>query len=346
MLEKESEKERNIATEKIVKKMIGKIKGLGSYLPSKVLTNKDLESIVETSDEWIVERTGIRERRISDPYKETVSEMAISAAKEALADSGIDPLEIDFIVLASTTNNMVFPTSACLVQAAIGADNAQCFDMNSACPGFLAAYNVAQNFISAGQVKTVLVIGSECISNYVDWTDRGSCILFGDGAGAAVLKATEVDDSERNKFIMKSSVMRGDCLHCENLKQPKRFEEEGFIKSTNMFMNGKEVFRFVVSEIPALVNELSQKYEFSVDDVDHFVFHQANKRIIEATAKKLNISMDKFPLTIHDTGNISSASIPVLLTQMKEEGTLKKGDKIIMSSFGGGLTWGANYFVY
>ena len=325
----------------------GKIVGVGSYLPPKVMTNDDLAKIVETNDEWITERTGIKRRHVADGVEDKSSTMGCKAALEAVKDAGIDPSEIDLIVAASTTPDLVFPGIAVCVQGAVGAsENCACFDVNSACPGFIAAYNTAQGFIESGNSKCALVLGAECLTNYVDWEDRGTCILFGDGAGAVVLKATEVPDSERNSFIMKASLERGSCLHCENMKQPKRFEEEGFMASTNMFMNGKEVFRFVVSEIPALVNELSEKYGFSIDEVDHFVFHQANKRIIEATAKKLNIPMEKFPLTIQDTGNISSASIPVLLTQMKKDGILKKGDKIVMSSFGGGLTWGANYFIY
>lgn len=323
--------------------MIGRIKGLGSYLPSKVLTNKDLESIVETSDEWIVERTGIRERRISDPYKETVSEMAISAAKEALADSGIDPMEIDFIVVASTTNNMVFPTTACLVQGAIGADNAQCFDMNSACPGFLAAYNVAQNFISAGQAKTALVIGSECLSNYVDWTDRGSCILFGDAAGAMILQADE-ETEDYHKCIIKASGKRYSCLKCESAMQ--RISEEDIAEKRKFYMEGREVFKFAVTEVPKVILELCEKYDIKLDDVDMLVLHQANKRIIEAVSKRLDVSLDSFPMNIERTGNTSAASIPVLLTELKKEGKLKKGQKLILSSFGAGLTWGAAYIEY
>lgn len=327
--------------------LTGKIVGLGSYLPPKIMTNDDLAKIVETNDEWITERTGIKRRHIADAIEDKPSTMACKAALEAIKDAGIDPSEIDLIVAASTTSDVVFPSIACYVQGAVGAsEDVACFDVNSACPGFIAAYNTAQGFIESGNSKCALVLGAECLTNFVDWEDRGTCILFGDGAGCAVLKATEVDESEKNKFIMRSSVMRGDCLHCEASKQPKRYEEEGFLKSTNMYMAGREVFRFVVTEIPKLVEDLSNKYGFDVNEVDHFVFHQANLRIIEATAKKLQVPMEKFPLTIADTGNISSASIPVLLTQMKKEGKLKKGDKIIMSSFGGGLTWGANYFIF
>lgn len=323
--------------------LTGKIIGLGSYLPPKILTNDDLSKMVETNDEWITERTGIKQRHIADAVEDKASTMACKAAKAAIEDAGIDPSEIDLIVAASTTPDLAFPGIACCVQGAIGADGCACFDVNSACPGFIAAYNTAQGFIETGNAKTVLVLGAECLSNFVDWTDRGTCILFGDGAGAAVLRAEE---GMKNSFIMKASMKRGDCLHCESMKQPKRVDEEGFLQSTFMYMNGREVFRFVVTEIPALIEELSAKYGFKMDEIDHFVFHQANKRIIEATAKKLNVPLEKFPMNIQNTGNTSSASIPILLTEMKKDGRLKKGDKIVMSSFGGGLTWGANYFVY
>ena len=325
----------------------GKIVGLGSYLPPKIMTNDDLAQIVETNDAWITERTGIKRRHVADGIEDKPSTMACKAALEAVKDAGIDPTEIDVVIAASTTPDVVFPSIACYAAGAVGAtETVACFDVNSACPGFIAAYNAAQGFIESGNARYALVIGSEALTNYVDWEDRGTCILFGDGAGAAVLKATEVEDKERNSFIMKASVQRGDCLHCENMKQPKRFEEEGFLKSTNMYMAGRDVFRFVVSEVPALVEELASKYNFTIDEIDHFVFHQANQRIIEATAKKLGVDLEKFPMNIMDTGNTSSASIPILLTKMKKEGTLKKGDKIVMSSFGGGLTWGANYFVF
>lgn len=322
--------------------MIGKIKGLGSYLPSKVLSNKDLEEMVETSDEWIVERTGIRERRIADPYKETVSKMACEAAKVAIEDAGIDPQTIDLIIVASTTNNMVIPSAACVVQREVNADNAMCFDLNSACTGFLTAYNAAQSFIEAGHVKTALVIGSECTSNYVDWNDRGTCILFGDGAGAAVLCADESD--ETNKFVLKASGKRGDCLYAENLKQ--RINMEELLPKTFFLMDGKEVFKFAVTEVPAIIKELASKYDIDLADVDLFVLHQANSRIIEAVSKRLKIDIEKFPMTIEKSGNTSSASIPTLLTKLKKEGKLKEGTKIIASGFGAGLTWGANYIEF
>lgn len=322
--------------------MIGKIIGLGSYLPSKVLSNKDLEEMVETSDEWIVERTGIRERHISDPYTESVSQMAVNAAKNAIEDAGIDPEEIDIIILASTTSNMIVPSSSCVVQKEVGAKNACCFDLNSACTGFLTAYNTAQSFIESGHYKTALVIGSECTSNYVDWTDRGTCILFGDAAGAAVLRA---DDSDRkNMFVLRADGKKGDCLYAENMKQRKDAEE--LLPKTFFLMDGKEVFKFAVTAVPSIIKELCTKYSINKDDVDLFVLHQANSRIIEGVSKRLGVPLEKFPMNIDRMGNTSSASIPSLLTELKKAGKLKPGTKIIASGFGAGLTWGASYIEF
>lgn len=323
--------------------LTGKIIGLGSYQPPKILTNDDLSKIVETNDEWITERTGIKERRVSDGIIDTTSAMAYKAAAEAVKDAGVDPSEIEMIVVATTTPDLPFPSMACCVQRDLGISGCICFDVNSACPGFITAYNVVQNFIENGHVKTALVIGAECLTNFVDWEDRGTCILFGDGAGAAVLRAEEGDP---NSFILTSSPEKMECLVAQSMKQPKKFDDPDFAKSTYINMNGKEVFRFVVSKVPQTMMELAEKCGVSLDEIDHYVFHQANKRIIDATAKKLGVSLEKFPMNIEQTGNTSSASIPILLTKMKKEGTLKKGDKVMMASFGGGLTWGVNYFVY
>lgn len=322
--------------------MLGKIIGLGSYLPSKVLTNKDLEEMVETSDEWIVERTGIRERHISDPYTESVSQMSVNAAKAAIEDAGIDPAEIDIIILASTTSNMIVPSSSCVVQREIGAKNAACFDLNSACTGFLTAYNTAQSFIEAGHIKTALVIGSECTSNYVDWTDRGTCILFGDAAGAAVLRAEESEKG--NMFVLHADGSKGDCLYAENMKQRKDAEE--LLPKTFFLMDGKEVFKFAVTAVPSIIKELCDKYSINKDEIDLFVLHQANSRIIEGVSKRLGVPLEKFPMNIDRMGNTSSASIPSLLTELKKAGQLKPGTKIIASGFGAGLTWGASYIEF
>ncbi len=322
----------------------GKIIGLGSYLPPKILTNDDLSKMVETNDEWITERTGIKQRHIADGIEDKSSTMAIKAAKAAVEDSGIDPKDIDLIVAASTTPDLLFPTMATSVQEALGCtEDVGCFDVNSACPGWIAAFNTVQGFIESGNSKLALVVGTETLSNFVDWTDRGTCILFGDGAGAAVLRAEE---GKKNEMIMRSSGKRGVCLHCENRKQPKRYDEEDFEQSTYFYMAGRDVFRFAITEVPRIIRDLSSKYGFSLDEVDYFILHQANARIIEATSKKLGIDISKFPMTLQDTGNTSSASIPSLLSVMKKDGRLKKGMKLVLASFGGGLTWDANYIEY
>ena len=324
--------------------MTGKIIGLGSYLPEKILTNDDLSKMMDTSDEWITERTGIKQRHIADPIKDRPSIMVVKAAKQAVEAAGRDPQDIDLIVTASTTPDLIFPTMSTTIQEAVGAsENCGCFDVNSACPGFVAAYNTVQSFIESGNAKLALVAGVECNSNFVDWTDRGTCILFGDGAGCAVLKAEE---GKRNEFIMRSSGKRGTCLHCESARQPYRKDEEGFDKLTGFNMNGREVFKFAITEVPKIIIDLSVKYGFDLGEIDYFILHQANQRIIEATAKKLKQPLEKFPMNIMNTGNCSSASIPILLKEMNDKGMLARGQKIVMASFGAGLVWNANYIEY
>ena len=223
-------------------------------------------------------------------------------------------------------------------------ENCGCFDVVCACPGFIVAFNTVQGFIESGNSKLALVIGTECNSNFANYEDRGTCILFGDGAGAAVLKA---EDIKRNEFIMRSSGYRSDCLRCEAARQPDRWEEEGFKTATAFYMQGREVFKFAVSEVPQIIKDLAEKYSFDLEnDVDYFILHQANARIIEATAKKLGIDRAKFPMNIMNYGNVSSASIPMLLAEMKQDGRLKPGMKLVLASFGAGLTWDANYIVY
>lgn len=324
--------------------MTGKIIGLGAYLPEKVLTNDDLSKMVETNDEWITERTGIKERRISDPLTDKPSQMVVKAALQAVEDAGIDPKEIDLIITASTTSDLMFPTLSCVIHDALGcSEECGTFDVNSACPGWIAAFNAAQGFIETGNAKLALIAGVECTSNFVNWEDRGQCILFGDGAGAAILKAEE---GKPNQFIMRSSGRRKDCLHCDNAMQPARVDEEGFKELTKFNMDGREVFKFAVTEVPKIIRDLAAKYDFELEDIDWFVLHQANARIIEATSKKLKVGLEKFPMNIMRTGNTSSASIPVLLKEMKDNGQLKKGMKLVLASFGGGLTWDANYIEY
>ncbi|MBO4474500.1 MAG: ketoacyl-ACP synthase III [Clostridiales bacterium] len=317
----------------------GRVIGIGSYLPEKILTNDDLAKIVETNDQWITERTGIKTRHISDPEKDTTESMAIAAAKEAVKDAGIDPREIGLIVVASTTPNILFPALAACVQAAIDADDAMCFDLNAACPGFITAYVTAQSYIRSGAVNCALVVGAENLSNYTNYEDRGTCILFGDGAGAVVLRA---DPDLKYDAIMRASGKRSGCLRSESYMQKGKEKTPEFIKSNYINMDGQTVFKFAVTEVPKVIDDLLAKTGTNPDEIDYFILHQANRRIIESVAKHLRQPPEKFPMNIEKTGNTSSASIPILLNEMKKDGRLGEGKKkVVISSFGAGLIWGA-----
>ncbi len=306
--------------------MTGKIVGTGSYLPKTVWDNNDIAKIVETSDEWIQERTGIVTRHIEKEME--CSQMAIEAAKRALADSernGITPADIDAIFVSSTSTDKLFPVISCMIQKEINAPNAFCYDLNAACSGFVFAYNMAVSYMNMGVIKTALIVGAEKLSNVMDWTDRGSCILFGDGAGAAVVTATEGDAG----MVMHSDGFGGDALMCD--------------VGQRMTMDGQKVFRFAVKAVPNAVSELMEKMNLSDDDVDYYILHQANMRIIEAAVKRLKISMDKVPTNIASMGNTSSASVPILLDECNKKGMFKEGSRVIMAGFGAGLSYGAGY---
>lgn len=303
--------------------MIGKIKGTGSYAPSKILTNKDLEKMVDTSDEWIQERTGIAKRHIMED--DDVASMASKAAKAALEDAEVSADDIDLIIVSTICSEHLLPCSACEVQKALGAVNATCFDLNAACTGFLFAYNTAQAYIASGTYETVLVIGSEGMSDIVDWSDRGTCILFGDGAGAAVLEA---EPGTQPAIVTHSFGKKGEALICE---------KKGFIK-----MDGQAVFKFAIKEVAAGIMELLKKNEMQIEDVDYFVLHQANKRIVESVSKRLGVNVDKFPMNLDKYGNTSSASVPILLDELNKEKKFKKGTKLVIAGFGAGLSLGAS----
>ena len=303
--------------------MIGKIKGTGSYLPEKILDNHDLEGMVDTSDEWIRERTCISTRHIME--KENVSYMAYKAAENALENAGIKAADVDLIIVSTICSEHLLPCSACEVQKMTGAHNATCFDMNAACTGFIFAYNTAQAYIAAGMYKTVLVIGSEGMSDLIDWKDRGTCILFGDGAGAAVLTAEE---GKQFSIMSRSFGDKGEALLCK---------KEGYIE-----MDGQAVFKFAVKEVASGIKELLEKNQLTTDDIDYFVLHQANKRIVESVAKRLKADADKFPMNLMECGNTSSASVPILLDKLNKEGKLKKGMKLAVAGFGAGLSIGAD----
>jgi len=315
--------------------MTARIVGIGAYVPETVVTNNDLAKIVETNDEWITSRTGIKERRIS--IGEGTRELAAKAAQRALFNAGVSPEELDLIILGTSSPDFNYPSDACYVQAAIGAVNAAAFDISAACAGFIFAMNIVQGFFKAGIYKTALIIGAETLSKVTDWSDRSTCVLFGDGAGAAVLKAADTGIVD---MLMGSDGTKGGALSCAsrtvgNFLTGTR-PELGF-----MSMDGQEVFRFAVKRVPESIEILLERNGIPKEEIKYYVLHQANERIVEAAARRLKEPMEKFPMTIGKYGNTSTASIPLLLNDMMEKGMLKSGDKIVMSGFGAGMTWGA-----
>lgn len=315
--------------------MTARITGIGAYVPQTIVTNDDLAKIVETSDEWISSRTGIRERRIST--KEGTSDLAAEAARRALEAAGVKPEELDLIILGTSSPDCNYPSGACEVQAKIGARNAVAFDVSAACAGFIFALNIVQGFFKAGIYQNALIIGAETLSKVTSWEDRSTCVLFGDGAGAAVLKNEE---SGVIDMLMGSDGTKGDALKCTSRTLGNFLigekPELGF-----MTMDGQEVFRFAVKRVPESIETLMKQNQISKEEIAYYVLHQANERIVEAVARRLKEPMDKFPMTISKYGNTSTASIPLLLDDMLKKGMLKQGDKIIMSGFGAGMTWGA-----
>ena len=309
--------------------MFGKIIGTGSYAPDNVVCNNDLKEFFETDDQWIRERTGIKRRHIMTD--ESTSYMACRAAEKAIENAGISCEKIDLIIVSST---------ACIVQDELKATNAMCFDINVACTGFITAYNIAQSYINAGLVETALVIGAEGLSKIVDWTDRTTAILFGDGAGAAIIKK---DEKARFETVMHSDGSMGGALTCENSIQYRGINDS---KKTFVSMNGQEVFRFAVRKVPECIEELISKMKIEKSEIDLFLLHQANKRILESIGKRLKVSMDLIPENVSEYGNTSSASIPILLDEMVRDGKIQKGNKIIMAGFGAGLTWSAVYLEF
>lgn len=313
--------------------MTSAIIGTGSAMPERIVTNDDLAKIVETSDAWISDRTGIRARRIA--IDETVETLSIAAAKQALEDSGIDATDLQLILVATLTPEGSMPNTACKVQTAIGATNAMCFDINAACSGFMHGLQTAHAFISAGLMKHVLVIGAETLSKILDWTDRGTCVLFGDGAGAAVLGPSE------EGIMCIDGGADGNKGHVLTLGNAPLVNPYTSHPATKQYveMDGQEVFKFAVRKIPAIVNNLLSQSGLSMEDVDLILLHQANQRIIQSAAKRLNADEALFPMNLDKYGNTSAASVAILLDEVNKGGQLKKGDTIAMAGFGGGLTW-------
>lgn len=311
--------------------------GTGSYVPKQIITNDDLAKYVETNDEWIISRTGIKERHISSEEAEGTTFMSAQAAKNALENANVSAVEIDLVLVGTSSPEKCFPSTACEVQGILKAKNAVAFDISAACSGFVFALASAQAFIKAGIYKTILVIGADALSKLVDWQDRSTCILFGDGAGAVVVRA-----SERGliHLLMKSDGEKGDVLSClarsNNNFTMKKEPQLGYIK-----MNGQEVFKFAVKEVSNSITQLLQEADLTIEDIDHIILHQANYRIVESIAKRLKQPICKFPMNIGQFGNTSAGSIPLLLDEMNRNERLQKGQKVILAGFGGGLTWGA-----
>ncbi|HEU0117178.1 MAG TPA: beta-ketoacyl-ACP synthase III [Alphaproteobacteria bacterium] len=313
------------------------ILGCGGYLPEKILTNAELAKRVDTTDEWITKRTGIKTRHIVAPDEKT-SDLALAAARAALADAKIDASEIDVIVVATTTPDNTFPATAAKVQAALGITKGFAFDVQAVCSGFVYALTVADNFIRLGQAQKALVIGAEAFSRLLDWTDRGTCVLFGDGAGAVVLGMVEGKGDKTDRGIL-STHLHSDGRHYDLLYTnggPGSTGSTGHVK-----MEGQEVFRHAVQNLADVVDEALAANDMKPEEIDWLVPHQANARIIEGTAKKLNMSSDRVVLTIAEHANTSAASIPLALASAVKNGRIKKGQVVLLDAMGGGFTWGA-----
>lgn len=313
------------------------ILGCGGYLPEKILTNAELSKIVDTSDDWITDRTGIRQRHIA-AEGELTSDIGIAAARIALERAEREAGDIDLIVLATSTPDNTFPASAVTIQAGLGITGGAAFDLQAVCSGFVFALATADNFLKSGQNKRALVVGSETFSRILDWEDRSTCVLFGDGGGAVVLEAQEENGSDDQPGIIASS-LRSDGRHRDKLYVDGGPSATGTVG--HLRMNGREVFRHAVTNISDVIRETLDATGFTAADIDWFVPHQANKRILDGTARKIGLDPEKIVITVADHANTSAASIPLALNQAYEDGRLKKGDLVLMEAMGGGFTWGA-----
>ncbi|RKY65389.1 MAG: 3-oxoacyl-ACP synthase [Candidatus Latescibacterota bacterium] len=320
------------------------IAGTGSAVPEKVLTNEDLEKMVDTSDEWIRTRSGIERRHIAEE-DETTATLGAEAAQKALEDAGVSPEEVDFIIVATVTPEMLFPSTACVIQDMIGAKNAGAMDLSAGCSGFIYALSVADSFVRIGQSETVLVVASETLSKITDWTDRSTCVLFGDGAGAAVIMPSP--DGERGiiNTILGSDGSKGELLYMPAGGSRYPASHETVDKRMHYIkMNGREVFKIAVEAMGEAAASVVEGAGYRPEDVDLLIPHQANIRIIKATAKRLGISMDRVYVNIQEYGNTSAASIPIAVDEAKRKGFLRPGDLVVAVAFGAGLTWASTLF--
>jgi 3-oxoacyl-[acyl-carrier-protein] synthase-3 len=313
--------------------LFSRIAGTGSYLPSGVMTNFDLEEIVDTSDQWIQERTGIRKRHIVAPG-ESCCDLAEAAARRALEAAGLSASDVDLIVLATTTPDQIFPSTACLLQQRLDIHGCPAFDIQAVCTGFIYAISVADKFIRTGATRRALVVGAETMSRILNWQDRGTSVLFGDGAGAVVLEA-----AEEHGII--STHLHADGAYKDLLQVPRGVGSGSFDGDPYMEMKGNEVFRIAVTTLGRIVDETLEANGMRKSDIDWLVPHQANIRIIQATARKLNLPMDQVVVTVADHANTSGASIPLAFDTAVRDGRIKRGETVLMEAFGGGFTWGS-----
>ncbi len=316
--------------------MKAKIIGTGHAVPKQVISNQDFEKFIETSDEWIKERTGMDKRHIITD--ETTLDLGNEAADKALEMAGIPASDIEILIVTTATGDTVYPNMACQIQAHIDNHTAMCYDLNAACSGFLYAATTAQAFIKSGMAKTIMVVATEMVSKTVDYTDRSSCILFGDGAAAVIFQASE--ESGIVDAIFHADGAKGGCIHMKDRQRDNYWHKDEEAPDF-MYMEGKPVYAFATRTVPEAIHELLDKTQTAIDDVDWFVLHQANGKMLQMIARKLGVSEDKVPMNLNKYGNTSSATIPILLDELVREGKIKAGDKIVMSGFGAGLTWGA-----
>lgn len=316
------------------------VAGVGSYLPSRVVTNDDMSKIVDTTDEWIVERTGIHQRHIA-AEGELTSHLALAAAREAIADAGIDVQEIDTIILATTTPDNTFPATATTVQAELGLHHGAAFDVQAVCSGFVYALTIADTFVKTGQSKMALVIGAETFSRLLDWTDRTTCVLFGDGAGAVIVRGEKGEGTNADRGILTAH------LHSDGRYKEKLYVDGGpsSTQSTgHVRMEGREVFRHAVVNIAEAITESLEATGLKADDIDWFVPHQANKRILDGTARRIGLPPEKVVMTVGEQGNTSAASVPLALDKAVKDGRIKRNDLVLLEAMGGGFTWGSLLF--
>ncbi len=323
-------------------RIYSRIAGTGSYLPEKVLTNDDLAKFVDTSDEWIATRTGIRERHIA-AEGETTSDLAFHAATRAMEAAGVSASELDLIILGTTTPDIIFPSTACLLQARLGANGCGAFDVNAACSGFLYALSIADKFIKSGDAKTVLVVGAETLTRMVDWSERTTAVLFGDGAGAVVLKAN-------TETGILSTHLHANGAKKELLWNPvgvsAGFRDDQPNAGVRIQMAGSDVFKYAVKALDSVVEETLEANNLDRHDIDWLIPHQANLRIIEATAKRLDMPMDRVVVTVDKHGNTSSGSVPLALDEAVRSGRVQRGQLLLLEAFGGGFTWGSALLRY